>query len=166
MIPNIIKKDIFWEGNIYLESWNEFYEKELNLVINIGGDYIIDEVTYIHKQGYNYLISKQQDILNIIFKELYQYYLIWQKEYDMEINEAIMPDISSITELKSLLYPEKIFIMNVDIQEMPYIGVQFKCSWDDEHGIGVMIFKDRIVKVGGSDIAFMNWIAEEDKEMY
>ncbi len=166
MIPNIIHKDIFWEGSLLLENWNKFYGKELQLILNIGGDCIIDEVTETHESGYNYLISKQKEILETIFNAVFENYSTWQEEYGYDENEKamFMPDILNATDLKPSIYPEKVFIMDVEIEKMPFIGVQFKCKWDEEHGIGIMLYKDRVVKVGGDDMAFMTWVAEEDKE--
>lgn len=166
MIPNINRKDIFWEGSLLLEKWNEFYEEDLQLGLNIGGDCIVDEVTEIHEVGYNYLVLMQKEILDKIFHVVFENYSSWQDEYgyDDEEKAVFMPDISSVAGLKALMYPEKVFIMDVENEKMPYIGVQFKCKWDEEHGVGMMLYKDRVVKVGGADTAFMTWIAEEDKE--
>lgn len=166
MIPNITRNDIFWEGTVRLENWNKFYEEDLSLRLNVGGDCIVDKITDIHENGYNYLISKQQDILKVILDAVYEHYSTWQEEYgyDADEKELLMPDIFSSFELKTLLYPEKVFIMDIEINGVPYIGFKFTCKWDEEHGIGLMIYKDRVVKVGGSDTAFMTWIAEEDKE--
>jgi len=72
-------------------------------------------------------------------------------------------DIDNKNELNQLIYPIKIFIMDVEKDGFPYIGIQFDCKWDQEHGVGVMLYKDNVVDIGGSDTAFMSWIAEEDK---
>lgn len=45
---------------------------------------------------------------------------------------------------------------------MAYVGFSFWCTWDDEHGLGVMTHKNRVVKIGGVDTALLNWIAESD----
>lgn len=166
MIPNIVHRDIFWEGNLLLDNWNEFYREEIQLTLNIGGDSIIDEVTEIHESGYSYLISEQKEILEIILNAVFEQYSSWQDEYDYDEDEKVtfMPDISNATDLKPLIYPEKVFIMDVEVEKMPYIGVQFRCKWDEEHGLGIMLYKDRVVEVGGADTAFVTWIAEEDKE--
>lgn len=103
--------------------------------------------------------------MEVMLDTVYEHYSTWQDEYGYTTDEKelLMPDIFSSVELKTLLYPEKIFIMDI-VNEVPYIGVQFRCKWDEEHGVGLMLYKDRVVKVGGSDTAFMTWIAEEDKD--
>ena len=46
-------------------------------------------------------------------------------------------------------------------------GARFKptdigCTWDDEHGLGFMVHGDRVVKLGGADTSFLEWVAERD----
>ncbi|PID81148.1 MAG: hypothetical protein CR995_00615 [Clostridiales bacterium] len=164
MIPNIIYEGSFWEGKLYLEKWNDFYGKDLQLKLNVGGDRVVKQLTEVHQLGYSFLISQQKEILNIILNEVLDNYPTWQNEYgyDGKEKEIFMPDVSNVIDLRQLLYPEKVFIMDVELEKMPYIGIQFTCRWDEEHGIGVMFHKDRVVKIGGADIAFMTWIAEND----
>lgn len=168
MIPNIKQNDIFWEGSIVLEEWNELFDKNLELVLNIGGDSIIDEVTKVHENGYHYLQSNQKEIFAIFLKSIYDKYPQWQTEYgyDEEEREMLMPDIKQSADLIDLVLPQKIFIMDVEKDGIPYIGIQCHCKWDEEHGLGAMFYQNRIVEIGGADAAFMTWIAEEDKESW
>lgn len=166
MIPNVIRNGIFWEGDIELKEWNKFYEKTLNVKLNVGGDCIVDEVTAVHKEGYNYLISNQAGLLQTVIHVIFEKYSKWQQEYDYEEDERerLMPDISSALELKRLIIPSKIFIMDVEKRGFPFLGFQFECNWDEEHGVGVMVYKNRVVRIGNSDTAFMSWVAQEDTE--
>lgn len=43
-----------------------------------------------------------------------------------------------------------------------YVGYEFGCTWDEEHGLGFMTYKDRIVDFGGADSAFLTWVARKD----
>jgi hypothetical protein len=45
---------------------------------------------------------------------------------------------------------------------IPYAGFEFGCTWDDEHGLGVLMHGTRAVDIGGADTAFLLWIAEQD----
>jgi hypothetical protein len=46
--------------------------------------------------------------------------------------------------------------------DLPYLGFELGCTWDEEHGLGVLMHGTRAVAVGGSDTALLLWIAEED----
>ena len=47
---------------------------------------------------------------------------------------------------------------------MPYVGYEFGCEWEDEHGLGVLMHGTRVVDVGFADTAILLWIAEADAE--
>lgn len=40
-----------------------------------------------------------------------------------------------------------------------YIGLDFGCAWDDEHGYGVMMAGTDTVATGGADVGGLSWIA-------
>jgi hypothetical protein len=44
----------------------------------------------------------------------------------------------------------------------PYIGYEFGCEWEQEHGVGVMMHGTRVVEMGGADVAILEWIADRD----
>lgn len=165
MIPNLTLIDDYWEGSILLEEWNKFYGQDLRLMLNIFGDVEVNEVTEIHERGYHYLISQQKEILESMLDAVFENYTIWQEKYgyDEQAKALYMPDILNAVELKPLLRPQNIHILDVEMEQMPYIGVEFECTWDREHGVGIMLYKNTIVEIGSADTAFMSWIAEEDK---
>jgi hypothetical protein len=47
---------------------------------------------------------------------------------------------------------------------IPYVGFEFACTWDEEHGLGVLMHGTRTVEIGGADTAFLLWLAEVDAE--
>lgn len=162
MIPNIIKTDTCFEGNILLESWNTYWNTSMELKLNIGGDDITNYITQIHENGYKYLIDKQNDILKSIINSVYKNYAVWQLRYsydDIE-NNKFMPDINKDNDLTQLIFPKKIYIMNIEKENIPYIGVEMSCTWDIEHGLGLMLYKTDVISIGGADNAFMSWIEE------
>ena len=60
------------------------------------------------------------------------------------------------------LYAVNIHQLGVD--GVPYIGYEFGCDWEEEHGLGVLMHGTRMVEVGFADTAILFWIAEEDAE--
>jgi hypothetical protein len=48
---------------------------------------------------------------------------------------------------------------------LPYIGYEFGCTWDDEHGLGVLMHGRRVVEVGDAGTAITLWIAERDARL-
>ena len=73
-----------------------------------------------------------------------------------------MPDVENIEQFKDLIGLSQIHLLNVSKDNVAYVGYEFGCNWDDEHGLGFMTHKDRIIDFGGADTSFMAWVAEED----
>lgn len=43
----------------------------------------------------------------------------------------------------------------------PYIGLDFRCAWDEEHGYGLMMAGIEVVECGGADAGALSWIAAQ-----
>lgn len=165
LIPNVECINGIWRGKIQLDSWNDFFKDIKYIDLNIGGDSKAEKLEEKHRLAYEYIVSNQKKLLNLILNELMNKYPEMQEEYgyDEDELEEFMPSISDIYEFKSILMPKRIYILNVENEGISYIGFHFMCSWDEEHEFGIMMHKERIIKMGGSDSAFLSWIAEEDK---
>ncbi|MCM2505711.1 hypothetical protein NDN16_18785 [Aureimonas altamirensis] len=48
--------------------------------------------------------------------------------------------------------------------EPPYFGVELACSWDAEHGYGIMFYGTDVVEWGGGDVPNLPWIAAQHAE--
>jgi len=152
---------------IELNDWKQFFNNNLDkLEFNFGGETIENKLNQNHKKGLDYLKNNQTKILTTILSEVLKCYSIWQEEYgyDDDEKEEIMPDVTSIKDFVSLVKPNRIHVLSIYKDDFPYTGYDFNCSWDEEHGLGIMMFKDEIIKIGGSDTSFLNWIAEKDRD--
>lgn len=164
---NILQNEYgLFETIISLKKWEKYWNKALEIRLNVGGDAVIDEIHDIHKKGYSYLVENQDEILKVIIDSIFNEYknLIDLYEDPENENDCSIFEISAKSELKSLIQPKGIYIMDVYKNNMPYIGYEFSCSWDEEHDLGLMLYKTRVVDIGEGDVAFLSWVAEEDLE--
>lgn len=168
-IPNISLGEYGYEGTIEIQAWNEF-STSLGEVygLDIGGDMVEDDptITQEHINAYNYAIKNQNNIRDSIIRNLMEKYPGMQSEYGYDEDEAeeFMPDIKNEVDFKNLIGLSKVHIMNVYKNGLAYTGYEFTCTWDDEHGFGVMMHEDNIVETGGADMSFLTWVAEKDME--
>lgn len=170
MLKNIFqlqKIDGQYDGKIRLENWQQEFMMDLPMDFNIGGEVDVDEIKPYHENACEYLYENDKEILNIIIDAIYNNYSNWQIEYgyaDMtaEEREYSMPDIERKEEIMPMLTPKCVIILDVEKGGMAYYGIQFICTWDQEHNLGVMLHKNRVVAIGTDEIAFLSWIAEED----
>ena len=83
-------------------------------------------------------------------------------EYAGVEKDQYMPDIDSVDDIRSMIGLRSVCIHKFAKDNLPYIGLEFKCLWDNEHMAGVMLNGTRVVEAGGGDTAFLEWIAERD----
>lgn len=166
-LPKKEQDDEIYYNTINLKDWLLFFsenEETLDYVILDEDSDEIEEHTTEHNNGIEYLQNNQTRILESILSELLSKYPELQEIYDYPEDEKqdFMPDISIIKDFADLLSPSTFYITSVFKDDIPYIGYMFSCSWDQEHGLGVMTHKDKIIEIGGADTAFSTWSAEED----
>ncbi|WP_315115543.1 DUF6985 domain-containing protein [uncultured Clostridium sp.] len=168
-IPNVSLSEFGYEGTIELQSWNEFLT-DLNGVysLDIGGDMVEENPTISqeHIAAYNYAIKNQNIIRDSIITVLMEKYPGLQSEYGYDEDEAVelMPDIKDKEDFKDLIGLSRIHIMNIFKDGIAYTGYEFTCTWDEEHGLGVMMYQNKVIAMGGADTSFLTWVAKEDAE--
>ena len=165
ILPELINESEPFIDDINLPVWVDFFGEEAGeLYYDLGGDDPKSRRSKNHKAGWQYIIDNQQAILSSILTELYKQYPTMQATYayDGEQKRNSMPDITSPEAFANLLSPIAIHILSVHQNGHPYIGYEFSCSWDREHGLGVMMFKDRVIELAGADTSFLSWIARND----
>ncbi len=167
-IPDISLGRYGYEGKISLSAWDEYLTDSNGIDLDIGGDMVGNEpsIKEEHVAAYHSAIEKQYSIRNAIIGELYKKYPEMKMNYGYEAEEAkeFMPDIDNADRFKDLVGLVGVHIMNVFREGIAYVGYQFSCTWDEEHGLGVMTHKDRVVDLGSAEVSFLTWVAEEDLE--
>ncbi len=166
-------------GTISLNSWNEFQSRQgdYNSIdkneksngfakLAVGGDMVIKnpEISIEHVNAYKYLIQNQENIKKNMLTELFNEYKSLKEEYGYNDEEALeyMPEIKDYNDFRHLIGLSTVHILNVFKENVAYVGYEFGCNWDEEHGLGILTHKDKIIKIGGIDTSFLTWIAEKD----
>ena len=110
-----------------------------------------DEPSRAQSDALEFLKQNQEEILTGILAEILKNYPKWQETYDCpsETKSDFMPDVCAPQELSELLELQNIYIL-----DCAKIGFQFSCSWDMEHGLGVMTRKGKVINIGEADVAF------------
>jgi len=85
-----------------------------------------------------------------------------QEKYDDFAEPEDLPPVSSVDDFKSIIGLHTLHVHPIHHQGLPYIGFEFGCTWDAEHGLGVLMHGTRVVEIGGADSAILQWIAEQD----
>lgn len=96
-------------------------------------------------------------LLSAVLKAYPEFRQQFFNDFGIGENEDDLPIVTSADGLPKLITLEEITIHQISKDGDPYIGYQFSCAWDEEHGLGVLMHNDRIVEIGGSDTAFLLW---------
>lgn len=72
-------------------------------------------------------------------------------EYGLDDPELL--EIKSPSQLKTEIDPSYLRLFPYSKNGVPYFALEFECSWDPEHGCGVMFYGNDVVDVGVSDSA-------------
>jgi hypothetical protein len=73
---------------------------------------------------------------------------------DPDLTDEDLPVIDSIEQMKNNVGLGIVHLLPVAKHGMAYIGLELGCTWDEEHGAGVILHGSRVVAVGAGDEAF------------
>jgi hypothetical protein len=113
-----------------------------------------------------WLIEHQAEIHESVRLAVFRAYPGIRKEVRAGHNEEVeanrlAPPIDSPEGLRSLMGVVSFYVHHIEKPGPPYIGIELGCTWDDEHGLGVLLHGATALEVGGADTALLLWLAEQ-----
>jgi hypothetical protein len=171
-IKNLQLVDHNYEGSVSLPCWADYklsdgLDNKGNFSIYIGQEVTNDHlITTEDANGYATVSSWAEDHQLQILQKLFEEYPKWQPDYGYSPEEAVMfmPDAKSIEDFKNLIQLQTIHILPIAYQGTAYVGYEFNCQWDVEHGLGAMFHNKRLVDFGFAESSFLIWKANQDIE--
>lgn len=170
-----------WEGVAVIPAWAGFQSRggaygsrdsakpsDGRVRLNIASPHVNnrEQPSVVQRKTYEVFLSQQQRIREAMLAELLGRYEAWRSTsadmMDKEEFEELMPPVSETEGFRNLIGLSNIHLLTEEMNGQAYIGFEFGCTWDDEHGLGFMMHGDRVVKLGDADSSFLEWIAERD----
>lgn len=155
-----------WRGS---GGYEDEQDGEAVVVLESSGDFELsvgsretafDEGAFRHtetfKQAVAYTVEHQQELYTSIMSGIRIEYnkAVADKDSYGDIADLYVPAAATDDELKKLITPTSIHINASEKDGFPYIGYEFECSWDEEHGVGVLMHKLEVDMTGQADTAF------------
>jgi hypothetical protein len=111
-----------------------------------------------------WLLDHEGEIASAIVVGLLAEYPKLKEAYDSDASgpDQYLPHVSSESDLRALIGLFQVHVHPLVKDGLPYLGYEFGCDWDEEHGLGVLMHGTRIVKIGGADTAILLWRAKRD----
>jgi hypothetical protein len=167
----------FWKTQVQLHSWVGFQARN-GPYGSISSDDPSDGVVKItapdhdddsppteqDRASVQWLLDHEAEVASAVLEGLLAEYPRLQElyGYEAEERETYMPDVSSKEDFHHLIGLHEVHVLQLLKDGIPYIGFEFGCTWDGEHGLGVLMHGTRIIEVGDANTSFTLWSAEED----
>lgn len=82
-------------------------------------------------------------------------------DFDPPERHLYLPEVVAAGDLGALLRPTGLLVHPVGDGQDVYVGVEADCTWDQEHGLGVILRGLRGIHVGSAEHASQTWIIEQ-----
>lgn len=163
---------LFWEGKTVLPSWAGFLERlgayasecspepstgEAHVSLRSPDDSIPSPPNKAQVKAFCYVRDNDKEIQKKVLKAIFDVYPKWRTNCRDFLGEELdkqMPVLNSPTDLKRLIGLSTVHILDTEKNGMAYVGFEFGCTWEEEHGLGVMTIGDQVVDVGSAEEAF------------
>ncbi len=118
---------------------------------------IIDnsQISEVHKKTIDFIIENQDSFIEDIRDHIFEYYKFLWNDYLNESEDEVRypnPNTNSKVFIDNMIKPKAVHLAN-RINE-GYFGICFKCTFEDEHGLGIRLRNYKVEEVGGEDIGF------------
>lgn len=179
--PPLVRGEFHWEGVAKLSAWAGFQsrrgayasrgsKKGSSVRVSVA---VEDPVRHTpapeQVAAFEHLLDQQQAVRDTVLGRVYRSYSSHRAGYadDYDIDdprelERVLPTLSAASELNRVIGLSTVHLSPVSLREVAYVGLEFGCNWDEEHGLGVLLHKRRVVAVGHADVCFLEWVAERD----
>jgi len=178
LTPNDFQWDgYFWKTTVRLDAWHGFQSRRgaygsLDSAALSDGTVDVafapegreeaplraDEVELVR-----WAIRHEREMQNALLAALLPRYAALRADYaDAIEDERLMPPVRDVEGFRPLIGLHSLYVHQIEKAGRPYVGFGFGCTWDVEHGLGVLMHGKRVVEIGGADTAFLLWIAEKD----
>lgn len=119
----------------------------------------------VQSNALTYLIQNADRVFAAILDRLLPYYQKMRPTYSEYLGDEaqrLMPAVTQREALSPLIDLRDVHIHPWEKSGVGYVGLQFGCTWDSEHGLGVLMHNDRVVELGGADVSFASAPEEAD----
>ena len=144
-----------WEFPIELDALNKFsFEKNKSTIKIIIRDFLNDDLEPYEEQiaCINYVLQNQTQIAQTILDTIWKN---WEEIKDLYLFDEWedAPIIEEKNDLHQFVRIDEVFIKARYKDNISYIGILGNCIWDEEHGLGFVLHRNRVIEFGGAEEA-------------
>lgn len=176
--PTFQWNEFFWEADVNLPDWSGFQERNgpygavssdepsngnIKLVFAPEGRGE-EALNSAEMELINWFILNQRQVIESITNALFSNYAAIKDNCIEECGQEMaeyLPEVKDVSDIKNVVGIVSVNIHHVNKDNIPYIGVEMGCNWEEEQGIGFLLHGNKIVEAGDADTAILLWMAEK-----
>lgn len=112
--------------------------------------------------AYAYLKEHQVEIRDKVLTAFLALFYKVSKQWLKHDPDLELPKIETIEDMKENILFQCFYMHPYAKDGVAYTGLSFACTWDEEHGAGVLLHKDRIIDIGQAEQGFRTEECEAD----
>ena len=120
-----------------------------------------DPLTAAERALVDWFLDREPEVSAAVLSAIFAAYPSLRAD-DGDPGGDIMPDLGAPGDLEPLIGLHTVHVHPLRKDGAPYLGFELGCTWDEEHGLGVLMHGAEAVEIGGADTAFLLWIAERN----
>jgi len=168
-----------WTGRVVLPGWAEF-QTRLGPYAHLRSDKPSDGTAdlYVFTDGeqppspaqaraFVHLTQNEPAVTRAVQEAILAEYprlrTVYGRLQPVAGSPEIMPHVRSIGDLRPVIGLATVHILEEERDGIAYVGFEFGCSWDVEHGLGVMTHAGRVVEIGQADLSFQPPDADDEE---
>lgn len=139
-------------GSYIIPYKSKILEQEVTLTVPTVNGIIADWQLALANQ----FCEREEELKDRVYKAIFTHYQEEAEELRLQFGEEyqhLVPQVENIDQLKELVTPTGVYIGELEPTEEA-IGLLFECTWEEEHGLGVLINNWKIEEVSHQDVAF------------
>jgi len=112
--------------------------------------------------AYAYFKEHQAEVTDAVMAALLKDYGKLRRQWLKHDPDLELPEITSAEEMRKNVGLGTLHMFDIARKGVAYFGLELGCTWDEEHGAGVVLLRNRVLAVGQADTSFDTSVAIAD----
>lgn len=112
-----------------------------------------------------WVIDHQASVHDAMLERLFEEYPAMREQslewFGKDEAKKVLPKIRFPNQLKDIVGISSINVHQIEQDGRPFIGVELGCTWEAEHGVGILLHGDKPLEIAGADTAILLWLAKK-----
>jgi hypothetical protein len=112
-----------------------------------------------------WVVDNQAAVHDSMLERLFEEYPAMREQaldcFGEDEARKVLPKIRFPSQLKDMVGISSINVHKIEQDGEPFIGVELGCTWEVEHGVGILLHGSKPLEIGGADTAITLWVAKK-----